>query len=151
MKQTTSNTYTPKPRWEKAQSPNYVDLQTLESNRETFSFYFNTLMTVKTEFMALFPELSYERDYTKEPVQDIPAAVHCFMTKTFYWYLACDECDTFIIHYHFSNCPFEAQIRKLLIPFADSPFTTLLRLQPDLATTFKRTSRLEDNKFFKAW
>lgn len=151
MERTTTNTYQPKPRWEKAQSLNYVDPDTLQSNKETFSFYYETLLKVKQEFMPLFPELSYERDYKEEPVQDIPAAVHCFMTKTFYWYLACDECDFFVIHYHLSNCPFKDSIATLLKPFNDSPFLTFYKLQPNLITTFKRNSRLEDSNFFKAW
>ncbi|SCW65949.1 hypothetical protein [Mucilaginibacter sp. NFR10] len=151
MKRTTTNTYTPKPRWEKALSLNYVDPQTLESNKETLELYNSALLLVNTELMLAFPELSYERDYRQYPVQDIPGAVHCFMTKTFYWYLACDECDFFIIHYNFSDCPFEAEIRKLLQPFSNSPFTTQFKLQPNLVTAFKRISRLEDSKFFKAW
>jgi hypothetical protein len=148
MKRTTTDTYKPKPRWQVALSLENVDPETHRSNKETFDFYYHTLLTVKSEIMPLFPELSYERNYMEEPVQDIPGAVHHFMTKTFYWYLACDECQTFIIQYSFSNCPFEAEIRNLLLPFSGYPNTTQIRLQPDLVTAFKRTARLEDSKYF---
>ena len=148
MERTTTNSYKPKPRWEMAQSSDYVDARTLESNNETFAFYFKTIYTVKSELLRLNPDLSYERDYTEDPVEGMPGAVHHFMTKTFYWYLTCDECQFFIIQYAFAECPFEAQIRKLLIPYGGSPFTTQIRLQTDIATNFKRTARLEDSKYF---
>lgn len=148
MERTTTNSYKPKPRWQVAQSLENIDPATHRSNKETFDFYYNVLLTIKSQLMPLFPDLSYERNYMDEPVEDIPAAVHHFMTKTFYWYLACDECQTFIIQYAFADCPFEAKIRELLSPLSNSPFTTQIRLQPDLITAFKRTARLEDSKYF---
>lgn len=151
MERLTTNAYQPKPRWERAQSPDYADVRTLASNRRTLAMYHKILNKVRTRLMPQYPELAYERDYTVETVENIPGAVHCFMTKTFYWYLLCDECDFFIICYNFSSCPFEDTIRAMLRPLNGTPFISLFWLQPNLPIAFKRTQRLEDSKFFKAW
>ena len=151
MKQTTTSNTIAKPRWKLAQSKQHLDERQQRANRRTTSQYFEVLKAVKTLHMPKHSEPAFERDYTKHP-DNSGIAIHCFMTKSFCWYLCCGASLEYILYYAFDNCPFEDEVNTLISSFSPNYYIQPYVIHPDLPTAFKRHLRLEDSSFFRtAW
>lgn len=86
----------------------------LEINRSTEGVYHRILESVKN----LYRQLPNEADRTvfemnrKSDFNSV-SGMHDFLAPGFYWNLECDIWGKCTIHYAFSNCPFEQEIRRL--------------------------------------
>jgi hypothetical protein len=131
------------PFWQQAQSLSCADEQRMRNNEITKAQYFVVLNGIKAKAKGKV----FERDYSTDPGDNIHA-IHSFMTPDFYWYLSCDEHYTFIISYAINNALFEDELNNLITSLPQvAPIQEVL-MEPDIATTFKRYKRLQNDKYF---
>jgi hypothetical protein len=80
-------------------------------------------------------EVYFERDY-KDDGEDA-FTIHCFLTKSFYWYIECDLLFTINIHYQFYDCSHEQEIREIFRFHNLTHYVTEVEQKPSLPVFYK--------------
>jgi len=88
----------------------------------------------------------FERDYRNCNAENA-FAMHSLMSNSIYLYLECDYSFNYRIEYAFNNCPFEAEIKKLLRPFVLVNSSKEIQLKPDFNTYFATVLNVQDKKY----
>lgn len=91
-------------------------------------------------------EQYFERDYKHDPNEGI-LAMHTFLTATFYIFLECQLTLAFNVEYAFLNCPYEAEVRKLLQVFPLDTKSKQVAVLPDFITFYERTLAIQEPQF----
>jgi len=95
-------------------------------------------------------DIYYDRDLKTDPSQGF-LSMHSLLCSSFYIYLQCDFTYDYTVEYAFCNCPFEAEIRKML---AVHPLTTQAKevaLKPDFTTYYQTVLKVQDQQFIHSF
>src|SRR5437879_5619481 len=103
----------PGKRWKAAQNRGINKLQVTQNECVEHSFH-EVLKAVKTLYMKP-DEVYFEKD-SKEDKSDF-LGMHSFITSSFYWRLDCAFYYDYEVEFAFHNCPYEAEIRRVLRAF----------------------------------
>ena len=90
-------------------------------------------------------EVYYEKDLKHDSSQFL--AMHSFITPCFYWSLDCAAYYDFEIEFAFHNCPFEAEIRRMLNAYPLDRKAKEKQLQPDFATFYNTALKVQPAEF----
>jgi hypothetical protein len=88
----------------------------------------------------------YDRDLKNDKTHGI-FGMHSFVSPTFYWRLDCDLCYDYQITYALHNCPFEAELQKLMRAYPLDRAAKVRHLEPDFATFYQNVVTLQDKRF----
>lgn len=88
-----------------------------------------------------------ELDLTKQEVN--PTGIFSFLTPHFYLYIECDVMDRYKVEYELFNCPFEAEIMKLLKTGIVRSYSTEIMKQPDYPAFFEEVIRVQPQRFIR--
>jgi len=133
----------PTKRWIIAQARPERHQVTQNENLE--AAYHRVMEAVKTLYLKP-NEIYYERDL-KTDKSEGSLGMHSFITPTFYFTLFCEFTYAYAVEYAFHNCPFEAEIRKMLLAYPLDRQAKYRELQPDFKTYYQTALRIQDSAF----
>ncbi|HTD99686.1 MAG TPA: hypothetical protein VK668_10375 [Mucilaginibacter sp.] len=133
--------------WEKADSPLNTDLRQKKKNALTEVAYHKALVKIKL-LLQSSNELAYERNLKEHP-KGI-GGMHCFLTNNFYWFLVCDYCHSFHIHFAFEDCVHEEVISQIIMKLRLGNRVSDIRnsVRPKVSHVFASLLETESPEFF---
>ena len=117
----------------------------VDQNNCTEAAYHRVIDAVKTLYLKP-NEIYYDRDLKTDKTEG-SLGMHSFITPTFYFTLFCEFTYTYAVEYAFYNCPFEAEIRKMMQAYPLDRQAKPRELHPDFTTYYQTVLRIQDTAF----
>lgn len=111
-------------------------------NNCTEASYHSVINAVKKLYLKR-NEVYYERDLKKDKSQG-SLGIHSFITPNFYWILYCEFTYTYAVDFAFFDCPYEAEIRKMLRAYPLDRQAKEKDLQPNFNTFYQNVLKVQD-------
>ena len=127
--------------WIVAQSRKNHDMDQCQ-NRSTEAAFHRIIDAVK-QHLSKSDKIYFERDFRHDKTHNC-AAMHSFMTSSFYIYLECNIDYIYRVEFAFNNCPFESEIRQMLQPYPLDRQAVEVQKQPDYHTFFLNLLHIQD-------